>query len=121
MLADLCASPADLCQPLDLSRLPLKPAGAMLRLLCPQAELARLRKQHAERTAARAQEVLADLAQGPAPAASPQGSPGPTNGLSEAELMRTVKVGFVLLLLVLLLLCASGSASHHQHGLHEAG
>ena len=57
-----------------------------------QAELARLRKQHAERAAARTQEVLADLAQGPAPVPSPQGSPGPAAGLSEAELMRTIKV-----------------------------
>ena len=61
---------------------------------CCQAELARLRKQHAERAAARAQDILADLAQGPAQAAaaSPAGSPVPTAGLSETELMRTIKV-----------------------------
>ena len=60
----------------------------------PQAELARLRKQHAERAASRAQDILADLAQAPSQpvSASPKGSPAPTAGLSETELMRTIKV-----------------------------
>ena len=59
-----------------------------LKCCCAQAELARLAKQHAERAAAMAKNVLADLVQAPA-----QEATGAAAGLSETDLMRTVKVG----------------------------